>query len=263
MPAPQPAAPSEALPPLRPPDRPRLLRDTLAFYGVVAVLGACFLGWGLVALALSALLPPRTGGPFGRRAIGGGFRFLLGLMERAGLVELDLSALAPLRHARGLVVAPNHLSLIDVMLVVSQLPDAVCIMKAGLERSPVMGGGRLAGYIPNDAGLHVIRRAVEALREGANLVVFPEGTRSPDGRTGPFQPGFALIARRARAPVQPVLIESNTRYLGKGWPIWRRPDFPLRYRARLGEAARVEGPAEAFAEALRRRTAAALGEYPR
>ncbi|SHJ28522.1 1-acyl-sn-glycerol-3-phosphate acyltransferases [Roseomonas rosea] len=260
MPAPHPSARPAGRTPLPPPDRPRRLRDALAFYGVLAVLCACYLGWGLVAIGLSFVLPPRIGGPLGRRAIGTGFRFLLGLMERTGLVEFDLSELEPLRRARGLVVAPNHLSMIDVMLIVSHLPDAVCIMKAGLERNPAMGGGRLAGYIPNDAGLPVIRRAADALREGANLLVFPEGTRSPDGRVGPFHPGFALIARRARAPIQPVFIESNTRYLSKGWPIWRRPDFPLRYRARLGEAVTVAGPAEAFTENLHRQYTATLGE---
>lgn len=243
-----------------PPDRPRCLRDTLAFYGVLTVLGGFFLGWGLVALPLSYLLPARTGRPFGRRAIGAGFRFLLRFMERAGIVRLDLSALEPLQQARGVVVAPNHLSMIDVLLVASHLPNAVCIMKAGLERNPALGGGLLAGYIPNDAGLPVIRRAAEELRSGANLLVFPEGTRSPDDRIGPFHPGFALIARRAGAPVQPVFIESNTGYLGKGWPIWRRPDFPLHYRARLGERVTVQGPAEAFAKTLRQQYAAALGK---
>ncbi|HEY8613786.1 MAG TPA: hypothetical protein VIL69_21195, partial [Roseomonas sp.] len=90
MPAPQPAATPGFPGPLPPPDRPRRLRDTLAFYGVVAVLCGCFLGWGLVALVLSVVLPPRIGQPFGRRAIGIGFRFLLRLMERAKLVQLDL-----------------------------------------------------------------------------------------------------------------------------------------------------------------------------
>jgi 1-acyl-sn-glycerol-3-phosphate acyltransferase len=226
---------------------------------VLGLLAGCFLGWGLIALPLSVLLPPRIGLPLGRRAIGAGFRFLLGAMERADLVRLDLSALAPLRIARGLVVAPNHLSMLDVMLIVSQLPDAVCIMKAGLERNPALGGGRLAGYIPNNSGLPLIRRAAAELRQGANLLVFPEGTRSPDGCVGPFHPGFVLIARRAGAPVQPVFIESNTRYLGKGWPVWRRPAFPLRYRARLGERVTVTGSAEAFAEDLRRQHVAALG----
>lgn len=258
MPAPHPAAQPDDRMPLPPPDRPRTLRDTLAFYGVLAALGACYLGWGLVAIPLSLALPRRIGAPFGRRVIGIGFRWMLRLMERTNLVHFELDALDVLRDARGLVVAPNHLSMIDVMLVVSRLPDAVCIMKAGLERNPAMGGGRLAGYIPNDAGLPVIRRAAEALREGTNLVVFPEGTRSPDGRVGPFHPGFAIIARRAHAPIQPVFLESNTRYLGKGWPIWRRPDFPLRYRAWLGERVTVQGPAEAFAQGLRQHYAAAL-----
>lgn len=259
MSAPHPAPPPGPLP-LSPPDRPPGLRDRLTFLALLALVAACFLGWGLAGLLLCLLLPPRYGRPLGRRTIRAGFRFLLGAMERSGLVELDLSALAPLGRARGVVVAPNHLSLIDVMLVVAALPDAACIMKAGLERNPAMGGGRLAGYIPNDAALPVLRRSVEALREGANLVVFPEGTRSPDGRVGPFHPGFALIARRAGAPVQPVFIESNTRYLGKGWPIWRRPAFPLRYRARLGEPVTVQGPATAFAERLRCGYDAALGQ---
>ena len=260
MPAPHHDAPGPGpLPPLPPPDRAGNWRDALAFYGVLGLLAGCFLGWGLIALPLSVLLPPRIGLPLGRRAIGAGFRFLLGAMERADLVRLDLSALAPLRIARGLVVAPNHLSMLDVMLIVSQLPDAVCIMKAGLERNPALGGGRLAGYIPNNSGLPLIRRAAAELRQGANLLVFPEGTRSPDGCVGPFHPGFVLIARRAGAPVQPVFIESNTRYLGKGWPVWRRPAFPLRYRARLGERVTVTGSAEAFAEDLRRQHVAALG----
>ena len=248
---------------LAPPERQGSLRDGLAFYAMLAVLGACFLGWGLIAFPLSLLLPHRIGRPLGQRVITAGFGWLLRLMERAGLVELDLDGLEPLRGARGLVVAPNHLSMIDVMLVVSHLPDTVCIMKAGLERNPALGGGRLAGYIPNTDPRRVLARATEALRSGANLLVFPEGTRSPDGLLGPFHPGFALIARRAGAPVQTVLIESNTRYLGKGWPLWRRPAFPLRYRARLGECVSVQGPAAEFAEALRQRHAAALGTRPR
>ncbi|MCR0984009.1 lysophospholipid acyltransferase family protein [Roseomonas populi] len=264
MPPPHPAAPAaDPLPPLPPPDRPRRLRDVLAFWGVLAAFGILYLGWGVVALGLWAVLPAGQGAAFGRRAIGRGFRILLRLIERADLARFDLAALDGLRDARGLVLVPNHLSMIDVMLVVSRVPDTVCIMKAGLERNPLLGGGRLAGYIPNSGGLSVIRRATEALRAGVNLLVFPEGTRSPDGRVGPFHPGFALMARRAGAAVQPVVIESNTRYLGKGWPIWRRPAFPLRYRVRLGERVVVAGGAEAFAEGLRRQIAAELGTTPR
>ena len=50
-----------------------------------------------------------------------------------------------------------------------------------------------------------------------------------------FRTGFAPIARRAGVPVQTVIIETDTRYMRKGWPLLRRPEFPLVYRVRLGK----------------------------
>lgn len=224
--------------------------ETLRFWTFLAILGGVFLGWSLIAGALIPILPRRAGQRLGRRAIAGGFRLLLNIMRRMGLARLDLSELEALRTLGGTIVAPNHLSMIDVMLVISHVPDAACILKAGLLRNPALWGARLAGYIPNDAPLPMIRRAAEVLREGGNLLVFPEGTRSPDRRLGPFRPGFALVARAARAPVQLVVLENDTPYLSKGWPIWRQPPFPLTYRARLAGRFEWSGNAESFSATL-------------
>ena len=86
----------------------------------------------------------------------------------------------------------------------------------------------------NDAPLPLVRRAGAALREGANLLIFPEGTRTVRPPVGPFKGGFALMARNAGAPIQAVFIEADTPYLRKGWPLFRKPPLPLAYRARLG-----------------------------
>lgn len=51
----------------------------------------------------------------------------------------------------------------------------------------------------------------------------------------PFKGGFVLIAKRASVPVQTVFLEASSPFLGKGWPLTEKPDFPLRYRLRLGE----------------------------
>jgi 1-acyl-sn-glycerol-3-phosphate acyltransferase len=51
----------------------------------------------------------------------------------------------------------------------------------------------------------------------------------------PFRPGLTLIAQMAQVPIQTVLIESASPYLGKGWPIWRTPQFPVVIRVRLGQ----------------------------
>ena len=206
-----------------------------AFAVILLNLGVAFLGTSAFGAVMVRLLPARLRAPCGQAMIQGGFRFALWSMRATGLVRIDLHALDALRHERGLVVAPNHPSLLDVVLVASRVPHIVCITKAGLWDNPLLGGSaRLAGYIRNDAPLPLVRRAGEALRGGANLLIFPEGTRTVHPPVGPFKGGFALMARNAGAPIQTVFIEGNTPYLGKGWPLFRKPPLPLAYRARLG-----------------------------
>ncbi len=224
--------------------------DTFSFFIVLTLLAICFSGWSLIATLLTPVLPRRFGQRLGQGAIMMFFSFFLWAMRRLGIARVDLSALDGLRDSRGLVFAANHLALLDILLLGSRLPRTVCIIKAGLWRNPLLGGGRLAGYIRNDEPLRLIRNAAETLREGSNLLIFPEGTRQPAGNMGEFKPGFALIAKHARAPVQALFIESNTPYLRKGWPLWRRPKFPLIYRVTLGPRLPVRGRAEEFARDL-------------
>ncbi len=98
------------------------------------------------------------------------------------------------------------------------------------------GGARLAGYIANDGMSRMIRAAEASLTAGSQLVLFPEGTRTrPDVRwINPLKGGCAIIAGRAGVPVHPVFIRSSTRFLEKGWPLWRRPVFPIYLRMDVG-----------------------------
>ena len=224
---------------------PWLLRvacEYAAFAIILAILGVSFLSTSAFGAVMVWVLPRRMQAPCGQAMIQGGFRFALWCMRATGLVRMDLRALDTLRHERGLVVAPNHPSLLDVMLVASRVPRVVCITKAQLWDNPLLGGSaRLAGYIRNDAPLPLVRRAGAALRGGANLLIFPEGTRTVCPPVGPFKGGFALMARTAGAPIQTVFIEADTPYLRKGWPLFRKPPLPLVYRARLGR--RFDGAA--------------------
>ncbi len=232
---------------------PRLAYECMAFYGFLLLLGAVFLGWSPIGAILSRVLPKRMAAPFGQFMIRRVFRFFVALLHVLGLMRCDLSALDALHDERGLVVAPNHPSLLDILLIASRLPRAVCITKAQLWDNPFLGGGaRLAGYIRNDAPLPLVRRAAAEVRSGANLLIFPEGTRTVAGPVNPFKSGFALIAYAAGAPVQAVFIESETPYLRKGWTLLRKPRFPLIYRVRLGPRLPVEGSVDAFARDLER-----------
>jgi 1-acyl-sn-glycerol-3-phosphate acyltransferase len=91
----------------------------------------------------------------------------------------------------------------------------------------------------------MIRSAATALHDGSQLLVFPEGTRTRQKADYQFKSGFALIAKTAGVPVQTVFIETNSLFLSKGWPLFRKPAFPLIYRVRLGRRFEVQGDVKA------------------
>jgi len=225
--------------------------ECLVLYGGLLLFGLSTFIWSAIAAVLYPLLPRRFGSRLGQFTIMAIFRGFLGVLKASGIVKCDLSALDALRGEGALIIAPNHPSLLDVVLVVSRLPHVVCIMKAEILRNLFLGGGaRLAAYIRNDSCFAMIRTAAAALGAGSQLLVFPEGTRTRRAPVNHFEGGFALIAKTARVPVQTVFIETNSLFLGKGWPLFRKPAFPLTYRARLGRRFEVTGDVKAVVAGL-------------
>jgi len=213
----------------------------LLYWGVFGLL------FTVAALPLRLLLPRRRAEALGRSLLHRAFRVFVGYLRVTRLVRADLDSLRALRQRREpVIIAPNHTSLWDAVFVIACLPQPICIMKRSILRNPFLGGGaRLAGYIPNGGSARMIREAADALQHGGQLLLFPEGTRTRHDRRwiNPLRGGCALIARRARVPVLPVFIRSNSRFLEKGWPLWRRPEFPIRLSFELGEPLRP-GPDE-------------------
>jgi 1-acyl-sn-glycerol-3-phosphate acyltransferase len=136
----------------------------------------------------------------------------------------------------GLVLAANHTALIDITCLLARIPEAVCIFKPAIRRNPVLGAAaRRAGYLGNDGGPDLVRAAADKVAAGNTLVVFPEGTRKPPGvALLPFKPGFVLIARRARVPIQLVRIVTDSDVLTKGRAWWRLPRFPAHIEVTAG-----------------------------
>jgi 1-acyl-sn-glycerol-3-phosphate acyltransferase len=227
------------------------LGDIFVFWSGCFLFAASTFATSVFGACLSWVLPRAIGARLGKRVIMAVFRANLAYLRFSGRFELDLRALDALRADGGLVIAPNHPALLDVLLVVSRLPRITCIMKAELWDNLLLGGGaRLAGYIRNDSPRSMVKLAVEEIGRGSQLLVFPEGTRTIRSPVNRFKPGFALIARRAGVPVQTVFIETNSPFLGKGWRWWRRPAFPIWYRVRLGRRFAVDGDAKTFSAML-------------
>ncbi|MDE2290857.1 MAG: 1-acyl-sn-glycerol-3-phosphate acyltransferase [Elusimicrobia bacterium] len=147
-----------------------------------------------------------------------------------------------------LLVAANHVSMIDpplVGLALSQVRLSRFMAKEELFRFPPLGRLlRRIGCIPLDRGrgdVKAVREALEVLREGGCLTVFPEGTRARDGKPGRPKPGVALLARQTGARVLPARVFNTTSLRGT------EP-----FRVRFGTPLPPPEPAEDSREADRR-----------
>lgn len=124
-----------------------------------------------------------------------------------------------MRSLKGCVVVANHPSMLDVVFMISLLPNADCIVRGNLANTVYSGVIRQL-YIVNTLGNEeLIDLCKKSLETGTNLVIFPEGTRTPHGGTNPFKKGASRIAFDAKCNVKPIYIGGNEKYgLGKGDP---------------------------------------------
>jgi 1-acyl-sn-glycerol-3-phosphate acyltransferase len=209
--------------------------EAVTLYASLTLLGVICLSWTLLAWPLLLVLPARPGRWVGRLGILVGFRFYVWSLRVMGLYRLDLRALRTLRDGPPVVLAPNHPSIIDALLIIAHEPRVACVMKSSLMNNVFLGpGARLARYIRSDPPRRMIHEAVAELGRGGIVLLFPEGTRTTRAPINALQAGVGIIARQANVCVQTLIIEIDSAFLSKGWPLFRRASFPVRYRVRLG-----------------------------
>ena len=111
------------------------------------------------------------------------------------------------------VYVMNHTSLLDIPVIQNAFPDDVLfVYKKELEKVPVFGTGLKASpYISIDRSdprnsMAAIDTAVESIRQGDSVIIFPEGTRSEDGKLGEFKRGAFMLASRSGRKIVPLVI---------------------------------------------------------
>ncbi len=223
-----------------------------AFYLTLLVLGVVQLCWSVIAFAIRHSVCEATGTRIGRSFVSRLYRYCFRLTGWIGLLKVDATALDAIDPNEAMIIAPNHPSVLDALILISRLEKLNCIMKASVLDNLLLGAGaRLAGYIRNDGPKRMLRLSSMDLKQGGQLIIFPEGTRTVAAPVNEFKCGFAAMARIAGVPIQTVIIETDTPYLSKGWSILRKPKhLPMRFRVRLGERFEVDQDVNAFVDGL-------------
>lgn len=209
----------------------------------IAATGFCFAVFGLGGMVLGGVVCPVAmlfvRGPERRQQLSQAiihysFRGFVGLMNAVGVISYEVRGAERLDR-RGLLILANHPSLIDVVFLISFVRHADCIVKAALARNPFTRGPiRAAGFVTNGDGAGLLEDCVRSLRSGHNLIIFPEGTRTPLQGKAKLQRGAAHVAVRGRIDITPVHIHSSLPMLTKGTPWWkvpvRKPHFTIEVR---------------------------------
>jgi 1-acyl-sn-glycerol-3-phosphate acyltransferase len=129
-----------------------------------------------------------------------------------------------IRHIHSSVVVCNHLSYLDPILLISLFPKQVTIVKSTFFKVPFFGWLlKTSGYVPSmpsemlgPAMIKNLEEIKKHLAAGGNLFVFPEGTRSRDGKLAPFNKGVFGIARYCNAPLKMVYISDTNKLFRPG-----------------------------------------------
>lgn len=176
---------------------------------VIAWVAAATLVMGLLVIVLA--LSPATAAGTHRVAQAWG-RSILAVSG----VRVRIAGAERIHPAAAFICMANHQSNFDIPVLLGYLPLPFrWLAKAELFKIPIFGRAmRGAGYIPIDrsdrpAAFASLRRAAATVRGGVSVVIFPEGTRSPDGALKPFKKGGFVMAIEAGVPIVPVALRGT------------------------------------------------------
>ena len=198
------------------------------YFCLLKNLGMVFFGIGAVILGLFVFpfirlftLHKKDFGIIARAYVSHTFRVFLGNLNFLKTSILKVEDRQAFRQIHSKIIVANHPSLLDFVYIMSLVPNSTCIVRGGLTHTPLRGVIKQA-YITNTTEFDDILVECKKLTDkGCNVIIFPEGTRSPRIGRNNYKKGAARIALYCGCDVLPLFIGGSDKYgLGKGDPLW-------------------------------------------
>ncbi len=149
------------------------------------------------------------------------FRVFLGFLNLLHVSIKKVENEDDYRNIHSKIIIANHPSLLDFVYIMSLVPNSTCIVRGGLTKTPLRGVIKQA-YITNTTTFEDMCLECKKLTDmGCNVIIFPEGTRTPRHGKNNYKKGAARIALYCGCDVQPIFIGGSDKYgLGKHDPLW-------------------------------------------
>ena len=198
------------------------------YYCISKLIGMLSFGLGAIILAILVFpfirlftLAHKDFGIIARAYVSHTFRVFLKNLELCKTSMLKVEDRQAFRNIHSKVIIANHPSLLDFVYIMSLVPNSTCIVRGSLTRTPLRGVIKQA-YITNNTDFNEVLVECKKLTDkGCNVIVFPEGTRSPRIGRNNYKKGAARIALYCGCDVQPLFIGGSDKYgLGKTDPLW-------------------------------------------
>ena len=176
---------------------------------------------------------------YGRRFVSYALRFFVFIMHCLGEANLEVDNREKYRNLSSKIVVANHPSILDVVMLISLIPNADCIVNAHLNHN-ILGGIIRLLYIPNSSNLEdILQICTESLKQKNCLIIFPEGTRTPKQGKVILKKGSARISLASGCNIVPVHIGGTDKFgLGKKDP-WTGYNPQERYVYRISMGAEI------------------------
>jgi 1-acyl-sn-glycerol-3-phosphate acyltransferase len=201
---------------------------TYPYYCISKINAIIFFGLGAILLALFVFpfiriftLHKKDFGIIARAYVSHTFRVFLGNLQLFRTSLLKVEDKQAFRDIHSKIIVANHPSLLDFVYIMSLVPNSTCIVRGGLTHTPLRWVIKQA-YITNTTDFNdVLVECKKLTDKGCNVIVFPEGTRSPRIGKNNYKKGAARIALYCGCDVQPMFIGGSDKYgLGKHDPLW-------------------------------------------
>ena len=199
------------------------------FFCLMKILAIIYFGVGAVVLALLvfplirifSFKKKEDFGIVARSYVSHTFRVFLNVLNFTNTAIRKVDDKQAFRNIHSKIIVANHPSLLDFVYIMSLVPNSTCIVRGGLTHTPLRGVIKQA-YITNTTEFEdVLIECKKLTDQGCNVIVFPEGTRSPRHGQNNYKKGAARIALYCGCDVQPIFIGGSDKYgLGKHDPLW-------------------------------------------